>query len=115
MPWLLRDGKVLASLEVASSRRDKRRGLLGRDRVEGALLIEGARSVHTFGMRFPIDVAHLDDDGVVLRVTTMPRNRLGLPVRHASRVIEAEAGCFRHWELAAGQVLEIEHRSRDEP
>jgi uncharacterized membrane protein (UPF0127 family) len=113
VPWLLRDGKVLASVEVASSRSDKRRGLLGRDEFEGTLLIEGARSVHTFGMRFPIDVAHLADDGTVLRVTTMRRNRLGLPVRGATRVLEAEAGCFRHWDLSAGQVVEIEHRAAD--
>ena len=111
MPWLLRDGKVLASLEVAASRRDRRRGLLGRDDFQGALLIEGCRSVHTLGMRFPIDVAHLDADGVVLRTATMSRNRIGWPVRGAARVIEAEAGCFRHWELEAGQQVEIDQRS----
>ena len=111
VPWLLREGKVLASVEVATSRSDRRRGLLGRDDFEGALLIEGTRSVHTLGMRFPIDVAHLDADGVVLRTTTMGRNRIGWPVRGAARVLEAEAGCFRHWELAPGQVLEIEHRA----
>jgi uncharacterized membrane protein (UPF0127 family) len=113
MPWLLRDGKVLASLEVATTRTDKRRGLLGRDGFDGALLIEGARSVHTVGMRFPIDVAHLDREGVVLRVCTMPRNRIGLPVRGAASVLEAEAGRFRHWELAPGQVLEVEDRSSE--
>jgi len=107
MPWLLRDDRVLASLEIASSRSDRRRGLLGRDGVEGALLIEGARSVHTMGMRFPIDVAHLDADGVVLRTCTMPRHRIGLPVLRASRVLEAEAGSFARWDLAPGQVLEV--------
>jgi uncharacterized membrane protein (UPF0127 family) len=109
MPWLLRDGKVLASLEVASSRPERRRGLLGRDGLEGALLIEGSKSVHTIGMRFPIDVAHLDAEGTVLRTTTMSRNRIGLPVLRASCVLEAEAGAFRRWELTAGQVLEVDH------
>ena len=111
MPWLLRDGKVLASVEVASARGDRRKGLLGRDGFEGTLLIERTRSVHTIGMRFPIDVAHLDDEGTVLRVCTMGRNRIGWPVRGATRVLEAEAGRFRHWELAPGQVLEIENRA----
>lgn len=111
MPWLLRDGRVLASLEVASSRGERRRGLLGRDGIEGALLIERARSVHTIGMRFPIDVAHLDADGVVLRTRTMACNRIGLPVLGSRSVVEAEAGAFRHWELHPGQVLEVDHRS----
>lgn len=115
MPWLLRDGKVLASLEVASSRERRRRGLLGRDRVEGALLIERTRSVHTLGMRFPIDVAHLDADGTVLRTTTMARHRIGLPVRHADSVLEAEAGAFRSWDLRPGQVLEVDRRDPTAP
>ena len=36
MAWLLRDGEVLASAEVAADRRARRQGLLGRDRVDGA-------------------------------------------------------------------------------
>lgn len=107
MPWLLRDGTVLASLEVASTREARRRGLLGREGIEGALLIRPARSVHTLGMRFPIDVAHLAADGTVLRTTTMARNRIGRPVLHAAMVLEAEAGAFRHWELGEGQLLEV--------
>lgn len=78
------------------------------------MLIEGARTVHTIGMRFAIDVAHLDRDGVVLRTGTMPRNRIGLPVFGAHGVLEAEAGAFRHWELAPGQVLEVGHGGHDE-
>ncbi len=107
MPWLLRDDRVLASLEIASSRSDRRRGLLGRDGFEGALLIDRARSVHTVGMRFPIDVAHLDADGTVLRTATMPPRRIGLPVLGARQVLEAEAGCFARWGLAPGQVVEV--------
>jgi uncharacterized membrane protein (UPF0127 family) len=33
-----------------------------------ALLIPDCRSVHTFGMRFPIDVAFLDERGQTLRI-----------------------------------------------
>ena len=69
MPWLLRDGRVLATSRWRPPATERRRGLLGRDGIEGALLIERARSVHTIGMRFPIDVAHLDAEGVVLRIT----------------------------------------------
>jgi uncharacterized membrane protein (UPF0127 family) len=107
MPWLLREDQVLASLEIASDRRDRRRGLLGREGIEGALLIEGTRSVHTVGMRFPIDVAHLDGDGRVLRCRTMPRHRVGMPVLRASMVLEAEAGSFERWGICPGQVLEV--------
>ena len=70
-------GEVLASLEVASSRRPAAVGCSGRDGIEGALLLSRPRSVHTLGMRFPIDVAFLDADLVVLKVVTMRPWRVG--------------------------------------
>lgn len=108
MAWLMRDGEVLASVEVASSFRARSRGLLGRDGVTGALLIAPARSVHTLGMRFPIDVAYCDHELRVLRVGWMPPWRLGLPVRGCRCVVEAEAGAFERWGLEPGDVLEVE-------
>jgi uncharacterized membrane protein (UPF0127 family) len=98
---------VLASLEVAASRAERRKGLLGRDRIDGALLLTPARSVHTLGMRFDIDVAFLDPDGVVRRTVRMPRNRVGMPCWTARSVVEAEAGAFARWNLATGQRLEV--------
>ena len=108
MPWLQRDGEVLASLVIASSRGDRRRGLLGRDGFEGALLIERARSVHTLGMRFPIDVAFVDGDLRVIRTMRLAPHRVTRPVRGTKHVIEAEAGRFAHWNLVVGDVLEID-------
>lgn len=105
--WLVRGNDVLASLEVASSRSARRKGLLGRDGIEGALLLQPARSVHTLGMRFAIDVAHLDGDLVVLQTVTMAPWRMGRPVRAARSVLEAEAGSFERWGLAVGDMLEL--------
>lgn len=107
MAWLLRDGEVLASLEVAGDRRARSRGLLGRDGVDGALLLRPCRSVHTVGMRFPIDVAFCDGDLRVLRVVTMPRHRLSRLVWRSRAVVEAEAGAFGRWGLQVGDQLEV--------
>ena len=107
MPWLVHDGKVLATLEIAAGRRARMRGLLGRDGLDGALQLEPARSVHTFRMRFPIDVVFCDRDLRVLRVVTMQPNRLGVPVWRARSVIEAEAGSFGRWGVVVGDRLEV--------
>jgi uncharacterized membrane protein (UPF0127 family) len=114
MAWLVSDARVLASAELAADRSARRRGLLGRDGVEGALVIEPCRWIHTLGMRFPIDVAFLDADGVVVKCTRMGRHRIGLPVRTARTVIEAEAGAFDRWGLHVGDVVEVRHTD-DEP
>jgi uncharacterized membrane protein (UPF0127 family) len=107
MAWLLRDGEVLASLELAVTRADRRRGLLGRDGIDGALLIRPARSVHSFGMRFPLDVAWCDRNLRVVRVASLPRNRLTRTVWRGHSVLEAEAGTFARWTLAVGDELEL--------
>ena len=107
MPWLVSDAHVLASAECTTTRSERRRGLLGRDDLEGGIVIEPCRWVHTVGMRFPIDVAFLDADGLVIRTVQMPRQRIGLPVPRARRVIEAKAGAFARWGVHVGDVIEI--------
>ncbi|MGW5475913.1 DUF192 domain-containing protein [Streptomyces sp. NPDC004008] len=89
-------------LEVARSASDRRRGLLGRDGIEGALLLSPARSVHTLGMRFAIDVAYLDRDLRVVAVRTMRPGRIGLPRPWARHVLEAEAGAMERWGVRRG-------------
>lgn len=105
--WLVSDGHVLASAERADDRRSRARGLLGRTGIEGALVLTKCRSVHTIGMKFPIDVAYLDPSGVVLKTAHMRRHRIGLPVWKASIVVEAEAGAFERWGLHVGDQLEV--------
>ena len=73
------EGTSALPLEIATSYRARTKGLLGRDFVEGALLLTPANSVHTFRMRIPIDVAYLDRRLTVIAVRTMKPGRLGLP------------------------------------
>lgn len=110
--WLVKNGHVLASLEVADSRWSKARGLLGRPRLEGAMLFPQTKSVHTLGMRFGLDVAFLDQDNTVLKIRTLSPNRVtGFHV-HASSVLEAEAGTFEAWGIRVGDTLEISEECR---
>lgn len=107
MAWLLRDGEVLASLEIASTLAARSRGLLGKRSYAGAMLFEHTRSVHTIGMRFPIDVAFLGRDLSVIATTTLGPQRIALPRRGGRLVLEAQAGAFERWQLAVGDRLEI--------
>ncbi|MGH9132159.1 MAG: DUF192 domain-containing protein, partial [Acidimicrobiales bacterium] len=66
-----------------------------------------ARSVHTLGMRFTIDVAFLDAEMVVLDAVTMEPWRVGLPRVRARSVLEASGGAFERWRLKPGDKLEV--------
>ena len=105
--WLLRDGQVLAALEITRDGAARRKGLLGRDGLEGALLIDRCRWVHTLGMRFPLDVAYVDREGTVLKTVRMTPHRVGLPMFKARKVVEAEAGAFARWGLHVGDTVEV--------
>lgn len=97
----------MASAEVASGAKERRRGLRGRSGIDGALVIPHCRWVHTFGMRFPIDIAYVDDEGRVVKTTAMKPRRLGAPVTPATWVIEAGRGSLERWGLAVGHVVEL--------
>ena len=68
---ILLNGQVwVERVEVASCMFDRMRGLLGRRvlPIGHGMLIEACGSVHTVGMRFPIDVIFLDRAWQVRRV-----------------------------------------------
>lgn len=89
------DGRVVCERLLVAARPLRRmRGLLGRTSLppgEG-LLLRPAGSVHTFFMRFPIDVVFLDRDGVVVGVEPelAPWRTAGR--RGARAVVELAAG-----------------------
>ena len=105
--WLLRDGEVLAALEVVETFKERSRGLLGRPGIAGAMLLRPARSVHSMGMQFAIDVAFCNRELVVVRTVCLPPGRLSRPSIRGTCVIEAESGSFDRWRLRPGDQLEV--------
>jgi uncharacterized protein len=101
------DGSVLASAHVADTFHSRLQGLIGRNGLEGALVIEHSKWIHTFGMRFALDVAYIDKEGNVVRIDKLAANRLGRPEPRAVMIVEAEAGAFERWGLKVGQQVEL--------
>lgn len=98
---------VAVPLEIATSYRARTKGLLGRDSVDGAMLLSPANSVHTFRMRMAIDVAYLDRGLTVIAVVTMKPWRLGLPRPRSRHVLESEAGAMAGWGVGVGARVEV--------
>ena len=97
----------------AATHRSRRRGLARLDRLaaDHALHIPQTPSVHTFGMRFDLDLIWLASDGTVVRVDrAVPRGRMRFCLR-ARSVIETVAGQADAF-LAAGAAAGGEPRAR---
>ncbi|MDA8433684.1 MAG: DUF192 domain-containing protein [Nitrospiraceae bacterium] len=86
------------------------KGLLGQKsmRAGAALLIVPCKSVHTFGMRFPLDVLFLDKKGRVtaLKEHLLPNRLTPLYIR-AARVIEMPAGRIAATRTRIGDEIQI--------
>ena len=81
------------TLHVPETRRERMRGLLDADGLSPrhGMLFERCRAVHTFGMRFPIDVVFLDRDLRVVDVRRLVPGRLTRPRLRARHVLECPA------------------------
>ena len=86
-------------------------GMLGTDAIadgEG-LWIVPCRSVHTLGMRYPLDVAFLDARGVVVGILEgLPPNRVGRIFRDARGALELRSGILAATGTVPGNRLEFE-------
>ena len=96
-------------VDVADSSRKRRRGLLGRESLaagEGMWIVP-CGAVHTFGMRFPIDLVYLDRNNVIKKI----RHRV-VPWRmsaclSAHSVLELPSGSIRSTGTKPGDKLEF--------
>ena len=84
------------------------RGLLGKRGLDSGdgLLIRPAPSIHTFFMRFPIDVVFLSRQGEVLKVAERVPPWRARSCRHAYAVLELAAGEAGRRGIAVGDRLD---------
>jgi uncharacterized membrane protein (UPF0127 family) len=102
-------GASLSSrVETAFESATRRRGLLGRVRLDDtALVIAPCGAVHTFFMRFAIDVLFVDRQGAVLKVCHDVRPWRIAAAWRGFAAIEVAAGAARRAGIRAGHRLSL--------
>ena len=104
------DGSVVCErCTLADSPATRLKGLLGRDGLEQGegLLLRPASSIHTFFMRFPIDVVFLDRALVVLAIEDTIDPWRSASKRGAKAVLELPAGESSRRGLTVGTQLTL--------
>jgi uncharacterized membrane protein (UPF0127 family) len=100
-------GWLVRTLELAADSETRRKGLLGRDALapETGFVIAPSQGVHTFGMRFPIDIVGVNREGRVVKARTAVRpSRLVFALR-AFAILELAPGVAADAGLAVDDVL----------
>ena len=105
-----RNGHVLARLVIqAFDSKSRRTGLLRHTSLPpgSAMLIAPSNAVHTFFMRFPIDVAFVTRQGRVVKAcASVPPWRIAAAIG-AYAVIELPAGTLARCETVRGDTVSI--------
>jgi uncharacterized protein len=86
-------------VHVAAGPFSRLRGLAGLDDLPGerGLLLPRTRSIHTLGMRFPLDLVWLGRDGAVVQIDEDVGPRRHVMCRGARSVLEVRAGWGRRF------------------
>ena len=106
---LTRNTELADQAELAESGTKRSKGLLGRkglQRGEGMWIIP-CEAIHTFFMRFPIDLVYLDRKLRIKKVRDSVRPWRISACLSAHSVIELPAGTIRDTRTECGDILEI--------
>jgi uncharacterized membrane protein (UPF0127 family) len=97
----------VSDIEIARDSATRRRGLLGRLFLEAdrAFVIAPCQGVHTFGMRFAIDIVAADRNGRVIKLRSRVRPGRVVLAWSAFAIIELAAGVLDCSDLRKGDRL----------
>jgi uncharacterized protein len=91
-------------MELAVTMTELAKGLLGRTTAGSGMFLMGATAIHTYQMKFPIDVVYLNQQGLVvgLEEKLMP-NQNGAYFEGTAHVVEFNPGTIRNCQIKVGE------------
>ncbi len=74
--------------------------------ADEGLLITPCNSVHTFSMRFEIDIIFIDEGGLILAIEhSLPANKVTKPLKGCVKILELAAGTAQKLNFKVGDQL----------
>jgi uncharacterized protein len=98
---------IKISVKEAASLIKKIQGLIGKDKPE-ALLIKTHFGIHTFGVKFPIDVLILDNENKIVSIReNLKPNRIFLWNPKYEKVLELPQGIIKKKRIRINMPIDI--------
>ncbi len=104
--------ELVSQLHLAESFWSRLIGLLGRTHlnIDEGMFFDRCNSIHTFGMKFSLDLIFLDK---AMKVTALKRDvapgRMTWPVMKAKSVVEVASGSLNKMNIQIGDQLHVGH------
>lgn len=101
------DDTIIPEIYVADKYIKKLMGYMFRKRPHyNAILFTGCNSIHTYFMKFPIDVLFLDYKYQVMKYCeALEHGNVVMPIKGACYVLEGRAGLFK--DIKIGQIINV--------
>lgn len=98
---LIHEGKKISEIYIADTFSKRFLGYMFRKKPHHeTILITPCSSIHTYFMKFNIDVLFLNRDmEIVKKIENLEKGRMIMPVKDAAMVIEAEAGRLKNFDV----------------
>ncbi|MDF2614274.1 MAG: hypothetical protein K0S71_2060 [Clostridia bacterium] len=95
------EGNTIAHAFIAETFFERLWGYMFRERPHHeAIVFTPCSSIHTYFMKFPIDVLFIDDNMYVIKkIEKLEKRKLIMPVKKAKVVIEGKKGLFEKIEI----------------
>jgi uncharacterized protein len=90
-----------------TSVRDRTIGLIGQNKISPVLFFTRF-GIHTFGLKFPIDVIILDKQNIIRKISQnlKPNSIFVWPLKY-NKIIELPAGFVKEYKLKTGIAIEL--------
>ncbi len=88
------------------------KGLIGKKSFDSgsAMIFPKCKQIHTYFMRFPIDIIFIDEQNIVIAATeNLGKNRISKHINASKCVIELPAGTINQSDLKIGDKILIEN------
>lgn len=108
---LIKGVLIASNVKIAESFLKRLVGLLTHKKLNSGegLLISHCKQVHTFGMRFRIDVIFLSETGEIIYVENdMRSGNISKYIKKAYQVLELKSGAVQEYNIKSGDIIIFE-------
>ena len=101
---------IATSVKVANTFFRRLKGLMGTASLSrgSALLISPCKQVHTFFMRYSLDIVFLDESHYIVHlVNSLPPFRISPYIKKSKKVLELPARTIEEYELKVGDKIDM--------
>jgi len=107
-----KSNQVIATLKFANSYFSRLKGLMFKKKLDYVLVLKPSKSnfklfssIHTFFMRFTIDVVFLDKNKKVVEIAQISPWKFYIPKKSVKYILEMKKGLIKKYQIAIGDKL----------